>query len=119
MRLEVVTPLPPALRPCMSCERLMEAQVGAQVRLEMAQEAPRELQEEAERLQSWLGDLLRRYPDSLQVRLIDPYSPEGFWKCLRHGIRRYPTFLVPGRGRVVGWDRAALERLLEEARGTP
>ncbi|MGB9723603.1 MAG: hypothetical protein ACP5OO_07395 [Chloroflexia bacterium] len=118
IRLEVITPLPPALRLCMQCERLMEAQLGAQVRLEMARETPRELQEEVERLQSWLGDLLRRYSDNLQVRLVDPYSPEGFWKCLRHGIRRYPTFLVPGYGRVVGWDRPALERLLEEARET-
>ncbi len=117
IRLEIITPLLTALRPCMSCERLMEAQLGDRVRLEMAQEYPAELREETERLRRWVEELLRRYGNELQVRLLDPLSLEGFWKCLRHRVRRYPTFIIQGRRRVTGWDRTALEKVLEEARG--
>lgn len=117
VRLEIITPLPTTLRPCMSCERLMDAQLGNQVRREMAGEYPPDIQEEAERLRLWVEELLRRYGADLEVRFLDPQSPEGFWKCLRHRVRHYPAFIVQGRRRVVGWDRPALEQALEEARG--
>ena len=119
IRLEIITPLPTTLRPCLSCERLMEAQLGDQVHLEMLREYPPELREEAERLRLWVEDLLRRYGNELQVRLLDPQSLEGLWKCLRHRVRRYPAFIVQGRRRVNGWDRAALEQAMEEVRGSP
>jgi hypothetical protein len=37
----------------------------------------------------------------------------GFWKSLRHWVRRYPTFIVNGDRKHVGWDQDALERLLQ------
>ena len=37
------------------------------------------------------------------------------WKALRHGVRRYPAFVVEGQGCVNGWQREALEERVERA----
>ena len=51
----------------------------------------------------------------MRIRVIDPQSGLGFYKCLRHWVRRYPAFIVGGRKRYVGWDREELEAVLQEA----
>ena len=75
--------------------------------------------EEAERLATWLQDLSARYGDQIHIRVVDPQSPEGFFKSLRYWVRRYPTFVVNRRIKYTGWEPGVLDRLLEEqvARG--
>jgi hypothetical protein len=36
--------------------------------------------------------------------MVDPQSLLGMWRALRFRVRRYPTFLVDGGERVVGWE---------------
>jgi hypothetical protein len=45
-----------------------------------------------------------RYGNRVAIRLVDPQSPAGIWKVLRHRIRRFPAFLVDGAERIVGWE---------------
>jgi hypothetical protein len=45
--------------------------------------------------------------------VIDPQSLAGFFLSLRHWVRKYPTFIVDGREKVVGWDQIALEAVLQ------
>lgn len=92
----------------------MEAQLGAQVRREMEQGYPPEVLEAFDRLMSWIYELTDRFGPRLQVRVVDPQSPEGLWKCLRYGVHRYPAFVVQGRRKVVGWDPEAVEQALGE-----
>jgi hypothetical protein len=68
--------------------------------------------DEAGRLSAWLQDLSARYGEQLRIHIIDPQSPEGFFKSLRYWVRRYPTFIIDRRAKYTGWDRTALERLL-------
>jgi hypothetical protein len=114
--LEVIAPIPTTFRHCLHCEQVMDAQIGTQVRLEMAREYPPEFLEAFDRLMAWIDEVVARFGPDLQVRVVDPQSPEGLWKCLRYGVRRYPAFIVQRRRRAVGWDREALEQVLEEAR---
>jgi len=79
----------------------------------MAREYPTEFLADFERLMAWINELSLRFGPSLQVRVVDPQSPEGLWKCLRYGVRRYPAFIVNGRKRLTGWDKAALDSILE------
>jgi hypothetical protein len=57
-------------------------------------------------------DLAGRYGDCIVIKVIDPQSPEGLFKSLRYRVRRYPTWVVEGKIRVVGWDREALNAAL-------
>jgi hypothetical protein len=49
-------------------------------------------------------------------RALDEYplewQEECFFKSLRYRVRRYPTWVVDGKTRVVGWDREALDAAL-------
>jgi len=71
--------------------------------------------EDADRLATWLRELTAQYGERLQIRIVDPQSPEGFLKSLRYRARRYPTFIVNCRATYTGWEPAALERLLTSA----
>jgi hypothetical protein len=113
--LEVLAHAPTDLFHCLHCERLFDAaDIGARVHQEIRDSYPPEMLEEAEHLAAWLQDLSVRYADRLRVRLVDPQSVEGFLKSLRYGVRRYPAFIVNGQAGYVGWERDALDRVLEE-----
>jgi hypothetical protein len=71
--------------------------------------------EDYQRLSDWLIDLSARYGERILIKVIDPQSLEGFFKCLRHRVRRYPTFIIKGpqKQKLTGWDREALEAALQ------
>jgi hypothetical protein len=78
-------------------------------------EYPPEWQDDYRRLTDWVCDLADRYGDRLLIKVIDPQSPEGLVKSLRYRVRRYPTFVVDGKTRIVGWDRERLDEMLAAA----
>jgi len=86
---------------------------AALVELYLAEQYPPEFLEESHRLAAWLEELSARYGPRLSIQVIDPQSPLGFFKSLRYWVRRYLTFIVNGRGKYAGWDRDALEAVLQ------
>ena len=79
---------------------------------------PADLLQEHIRLSDWVIELSERYGSNIQIRVIDPQSGLGFFKCLRHRVRKYPTFIVNGKAKYTGWDKAMLETLLQHASAT-
>ncbi len=67
-------------------------------------EYPEEVKAEFLRVSTWIRDMRRQHGNRLRIVLVDPQSLGGIWKLLRHRIRRYPTFLVDGTQRLVGWE---------------
>ncbi|MDW8068519.1 MAG: hypothetical protein RML46_06375 [Anaerolineae bacterium] len=118
MQLQVLMPIPTVFRHCLVCEALSAGIVGDLARQEMVGEYPAEFLEEFDRLMRWINELTLRFGPALKVRVIDPQSPEGLWKCLRYGIRRYPAFILPDGRKVVGWEWDALEGALREITGS-
>ncbi|MGD2176741.1 MAG: hypothetical protein PVG71_02855 [Anaerolineae bacterium] len=113
--LEVIAQMPTGFFHCAHCERIFDvAGIGESVHLEVQASYPQEVLEEAQRLAGWLEELATEYGEQLQIRVVDAQSIEGFFRSLRHWVRRYPAFIVGRRSRVIGWDRHGLKRLLEE-----
>jgi hypothetical protein len=111
--LEVLAHVPTEFFHCLHCERVFDVtDVGAEVRREARASYPSQILEEAQRLSTLLTELSAKWGKLLQIRVIDPQSPEGLYKSLRHWIRRYPTFVIDRRAVYTGWDREALEQLL-------
>jgi hypothetical protein len=111
--MEVITPTFQGLGIWSVCELVMaEAAVGERPTERALDEYPQEWQDEYQRLSDWVYDLTGRYGDWIRIKVIDPQSPEGLLKSLRYRVRRYPTWIVDGKTRVVGWDRQALEAAL-------
>ena len=75
-------------------------------------EYPPDLKEEYLKLSDWIRELIRIYEDRLLIKLIDAQSILGFYKSLRHWVRKYPTFIVEGQETYTGWDKKRLETLL-------
>jgi len=112
--IDVIAPLPEGWGICVSCEMML-----ARANLDTApterglDEYPPDWQADFHRLSDVVIDLSARYGDRVLIRLWDPRSLQGMWKSLRHGVRRYPTFLVQGR-KISGLDSVQLERALAE-----
>ena len=113
--LEVLAHIPTDFFHCLHCERLFDAAgMGASVHREIQADYPPEILQDAERLGIWLQDLSARYSERLHIRVVDPQSPEGFFKSVRYWVRRYPAFVINRQIKHTGWETAALDRLLEE-----
>ena len=113
VRLEVIAPTFQGMGFCTACELVLaEAKVGEPPSERALDEYPTEWQEDWRRLSEWVFDLAERHGDRIAIKVIDPQSPEGLYKSLRYRIRRYPTWVVEGKTRVVGWDREALDAAL-------
>jgi len=70
------------------------------------------------RLSQMVQDLTGRYGNQVRIVLIDPHSPMGLWKSVRHWVRTYPTFIVNGEAKYTGWDVSALDSLLRAGGAT-
>ena len=111
---QVIAPVLTDYFHCLHCEQLFDqADIGRQVHQEELDQYPEDVKQEAARLAGWLFDLADRYGDQIHIRVIDPQSPEGLFKSLRYWVRKYPTFIVDDRKKIVGWNRAALDAALQ------
>jgi hypothetical protein len=116
VRLEVIAPTFQGLAFCTACELILsEADMDQHPAARDLDEYPQEWRDEFQRLSDWVYDFADRYGDRILIKVIDPQSPEGLLKSIRYWIRRYPTWIIDGGTRVVGWDRKALEAALQLA----
>jgi hypothetical protein len=116
VRLEVIAPIFQGMGICTSCELILaEAGVGQHPTERALDEYPQEWQDDYRRLTDWVYDLAGHYGDQIQIRVIDPQSPQGLVKSLRYRVRHYPTFVIEGKTRVVGWQRERLDEILAAA----
>ena len=76
------------------------------------EEYPLDLKEEYLKLCDWIRELIRLHKDRLLIKLIDAQSILGFYKSLRHWVRKYPAFIVEGKETYTGWDKSRLESFL-------
>ncbi len=119
INLEVIASLISGAKHCSHCQNFFDdAGISQRVQEEVWNSYPEEMWQDYARLSQMVRDLSRRYGDQLRIVLIDPYSPMGLWKSLRHRVRTYPTFIVNGRAKYTGWDQGALDSLLRTGGAT-
>jgi len=66
------------------------------------------------RLSGWIREISYLYRHRIQIRVIDAQSPLGLWKQMRHGVFRFPAFIVDKKRTYVGWETGKLEALIDE-----
>ncbi len=111
---EVIVHAPPVFRHCRQCEvAWRETGFDRGVRADQLQGSlPEDLEREYAAVQDWVRGMLDTFGDRIAVRVIDATSLPGFWKALRHRLRRYPAIVVGGSERWVGTDLAAAEAFI-------
>lgn len=116
LQIDVIAPVPEGWGLCQSCEVML-----ASARLDQApserglDEYPAEWQADFQRLSALIFDLAERYGDRVLIRIYDPRSLQGLVKALCHRVHRYPSFVIAGRDKIVGYDEAGLERSVLDA----
>lgn len=111
---EVIAYAPTAFRHCQHCE-VAFAGIGLGERIHRAEAAdalPDDLIREFQRVSDWVHSLLERHGGRVKVSVVDAASIEGFWKSVRHGVRRYPAVVIGGRERFDGADLETAGRAL-------
>lgn len=112
VRLEVLAYAPTEFFHCQHCEVVWN-QIGLGQRWRADQRSagqlPPDLQAEYAAISDWIVDASERYGRCLQVTVVDAASIEGFWKALRHRIRRFPSFVIDGKRRITSFDRERLD----------
>jgi hypothetical protein len=115
VRVQVITYAPTAFYHCQHCElTFSEMGLGERVHQEQARDAlPEDLRREYEVVSGWVHELATRFGRKVRVRLVDAASIEGFWKSLRHRVRRYPAVIVEGDRKHVADDLEAAGQVIE------
>jgi len=109
--IEIVAYAPTAFYHCTHCEVVWKETGFSQGLHEeqVASALPPDLQQDYQAVSDWVRRLFQIHCDRVLVKVIDATSLEGFWKSLRHGLRRYPAVVVDGRATFRGTDFAAVE----------
>jgi hypothetical protein len=112
---QVITYAPTVFYHCQHCElTFQEMGVGDRIHREQARDAlPDDLREEYAAVSDWVHELIERHGKRIKVRVIDAASIEGFWKSIRHGVRKYPTVIVEGKEKRSGADWPSLDPLID------
>jgi len=115
VRVEIVAYAPTAFFHCQHCEvTFEEVGLGRRIREEqLARILPEDLQHDYQALSDWVRALADDYGGRIVVKVIDAASVEGFWKSLRHHVRRYPAVIVAGRETCAGLDTPTVRRLID------
>ncbi len=113
---DVFYPVPEGWGLCQACEVLLaRADLGQAPPQRGMADLPPEWQADFQRLSALIFDMAGRYRERILIRVYDPRSLQGLFKAVRHGVRRYPTFVVAGRTKITGWDQDALTQAVERA----
>jgi hypothetical protein len=116
LRIEVISKmLGVQTEECKNC-RLVFEEVGLKSKFhdQEINQYPDDIKEEVLRLSDWIRDLVRRYPNNVQFKIIDAMTPLGLYKMLRHRIRKFPGFIVQKSETYSGWDTEALEAIIDQ-----
>jgi hypothetical protein len=104
---------------CSHCQVFIDgAGVGGRVKQSDLDSYPREWMQEWQRLSDLILAIAQRHAGQLVIKITDAQSPAGLWKAIRHGVRRYPTFIVAGQ-KYHGWDESQVEALIRTQLSNP
>jgi hypothetical protein len=118
IKVDVIAPLPEGWGLCVTCEAfLAQADLDKSPQDRSLEAFPPDWMEEFSKLSEVVLELSRKFGDEILIRLFDPRSVQGMVKCVRHGVRKYPAFLVQGQQKVVGLNIEQIEQVIQAAKG--
>jgi len=122
LTVELLAYAPVAFFHCQHCELVWQPSgVGKSLRQEqLASSLPEDLRAEYQQISDWVREMIARYGDRIEFRIIDAASIEGWFKAVRYGIHKFPAVIVDHKEKIRGLDldRAAAsirERLAERS----
>ncbi len=104
---------------CNPCELIMSQAIPGEAAEEGGiDEYPPEIMQEFSRLSAAIYGLVDKYQDQVLVKIWDPRSLQGLIKSIRFNVHRYPTFIINGQLKLVGWDEVKLDQQIRYVLGS-
>jgi len=104
IRVDVVATFPFQYLPFCHCpyafcyDGTKDLYMGLGLPQENIDEIPKEVKEENAKIAEFLRTLFNRFGNTdVKVQLHDVGRPDGMWKALRHGVKRYPAIIIDGK----------------------
>jgi hypothetical protein len=120
VEVEILTYAPTEFYHCQHCEVVWHSVgFGQRIRAEQRQSGlPEDLQAEYEAISEWVGEVNAQYGERVRFTVTDVASIEGVIKAIRYRARKFPTFVVAGSERIIGFDRQRLDAALAQRLGS-
>ncbi len=113
LEVEVVAHVLGSMEHCKHCQVFIDgAGIGEEVHQANLDSYPEEWMDEWQRLSDIIFNLTERFAGKLVVKITDAQSPQAMWKALRHGVRKYPTFII-GNEKYHGLDEEQVANLID------
>jgi hypothetical protein len=113
LQVEVVAHVLGSMNHCSHCQVFIDGVgVGDQIHRTDLESYPKNWMQEWQQLSDLILNLTERYPGQLVLKITDAQSPQAMWKALRHGVRKYPTFIV-GEDKYQGLDEDQVSAIVE------
>lgn len=97
LQVEVVAHVLGSMDHCSHCQVFIDGMgVGEQIHRADLESYPLDWMEEWQHLSDIIFNLTERFAGKLVIKLTDAQTPQAMWKAIRHGIRKYPTFIIQG-----------------------
>jgi hypothetical protein len=114
LEVEVVAHVLGSMNHCSHCQVFIDgAGVGDKVHQADLDSYPKDWMEDWQRLSDLILNITERYAGRLVIKITDAQSPQAMWKALRHGVRKYPTFLI-GKNKYHGFDETEVTKLIDQ-----
>lgn len=95
LEIEVVAHVLGSMNHCDHCQVFIDGVgVGDQIHQADMESYPPDWMDEWQQLSDLIYDLTERFAGQLVIKITDAQTPAAMWKALRHGVRKYPTFIV-------------------------
>lgn len=111
LKLLVVAPMVTFYSHCKHCMMVFK-EADLRLNQKTFQEYPPEWQDDYRRMGQLLREIMNKF-QGLEIELVDPQTPLGLYKSLRYAITKYPTFILEGKKKVVGWQKEELIQAIE------
>jgi hypothetical protein len=101
VKVEVLSIFPTFYSICRNCQPVLPAS-GLSITDDMLKGYPDEVRENYRRICNLAINLVNYFGDKIRVYAVDVSTPQGIWKSLRYGVKRYPTFIINGKHKITG-----------------
>lgn len=101
VKLEIIGVFPTFYTICKGGQLAIPA-CGLSLINEIFKEYPDEVKETYKETCALALNLNNYFGRSIEIKAIDPSTPQGIWKSLKYRVKQYPTFVINGKRKIVG-----------------
>jgi len=113
LEIEVIAYILGSMDHCSHCQVFIDGVgMGKTIHQADMDSYPPEWMGEWQKLSDLIFNITEKFAGKLPIKITDAQSPQAMWKALRHGVRKYPSFIINGE-KYHGVDEESLTQIIQ------